>query len=111
MDGKCFRISYISQVTHQFKCVNKLAGIFFRTPNAEIEYSAKSRPQVFCGQCMIWVAFQSGVLYKFHSRMLFQSFRQRLCIFHMALYAETQGFQSLQQEEGVERTLGSTKIP
>lgn len=53
---------------------------------------------------------QTGVVYALDLGVLLEPLSHFECIVHRSLYAQREGFESLQQQEGVERTLAGTRV-
>ena len=56
------------------------------------------------------MALQSGMVHLSHFRMLIQEINHLQGILHMTFHTQTQGLYTLQQDEGIERRDGSTRI-
>lgn len=73
--------------------------------DAEGQYAAETVGQVLLGQIVERTALQTGIVYALDLGVLLEPLGHFERIVHRSLYAQREGFESLQQQEGVERTL------
>ena len=61
-------------------------------------------------QFVVWTAYQSGIVHILYFRKGFKPLCQFQCIGNMTLHSQRQRFQTLNKQEGVERTDGITPV-
>ena len=104
------RVSPTLAGADDLQVVEQRGGLFGRSFDAEGQYAAETVGQILLGQIVERATLQTGVVYALDLGVLLEPLSHFECIVHRSLYAQREGFESLQQQEGVERTPGSTRV-
>lgn len=103
-------VAHVGQVADDLQVVEQRGGLFGRSFDAEGQYAAETVGQILLGQIVERTALQTGVVYALDLGVLLEPLSHFECIVHRSLYAQREGFESLQQQEGVERTLAGARV-
>ena len=98
-----FRVADVSQMADQTEVVYDLRRLLRTAFHTERQHAAETVAEVFLRQRVVLAAFESRIADVFDLGMLFQPLRDRKCVVHAALYAQRERFESLRQQERVER--------
>ena len=103
MDGQALGIAHIGQVAEELEAVDEFLASRNPALNAETEDRPGAFGQVFLHGGMVRAAGQAGVADPCYFGMGVQELGRFLCVLHVAFHAQAERFQSLQEEERIER--------
>lgn len=110
VDYEGFYIGNVSQQGEQLEPVDEFLCFFCAAFDFKGEDGACAVGVVFLVEFVVESFRQGRMVYAFHLRMVLEVFYDFERVFHMAFYAQRERFQSLQQQESVERGDGSTEV-
>ena len=102
MNGEGFGIAHIGEVTEELQSFDELFAGFSPAMDAKSQDGPGAFGEVFLSNFVIRAAFQAGVGYPGDPGMFLQEFCHFLSIGHMPFHAQAEGFQPLEEEEGIE---------
>ncbi len=101
--GQGLGVADVDQAHHQLQRVDEARAGGAAALDAEGQARRRAAPQVAPGQGVLGVVGEAGVFHPGHLRMLLQVAGYGEGVVAVALHAQRQGLQALQDEEGVER--------
>ena len=112
MDDKGFHIRDIGQKGEKLQVINKLSGFLGAASDFKCENRAAAIGEIFFIQRLLdRVIADCRMVDGLHLRMGIQVVHDFQRIYHMALHAQGQRFQPLQEQEPVEGGQGGARIP
>ena len=110
MDDKAARVTDVGKVGKQLEVCDQFHAGIIPTLEADGEHSACTFGRVALGKRVIAIRLQTGVADPINVRARVQIFSHHQRVVRMALHAQGQGFDALQNHEGVERRQGWPKV-
>ena len=110
VDSQAFGIANVCQVAEQLQPVYKAGSSLAAVLDAKSQDRSRTLGQVFLRRQVIGMALQPGVGNTFDPGMLLQEFGDSLGVAHMALHAQAERLDALQEQPGVERRLAGADI-
>ena len=103
MDHQALNISNICQQGEEFQTFGELLCLFCIALNRKGENRTCTVREVLVIQFLFLASRQGRMVNLFYLRMILQEVDNLQCIFYVPFYPQRQGFQTLQQQEGIER--------
>ena len=101
VEDTCASVGNMGYDAYEVEIVHELDCIFARAFKAECDNSAASVWKVLLCKCVIFVVFQSTVVYPSNLFVLFEPFSHLLCVFAVARHTEMKGFKTEIEKETV----------
>ena len=103
MAGQRLGVADIDQAHHQLQRVDEARASLLPALDAEGEDRRRLAAEIALGQFVLGVIGQAGVFHPGHLRVALQVLRDFQRVLGVPFHAQGQGFQALQDEEGIER--------
>ena len=110
MDHQRFGIADIRQQAEELERVNKLLAGVVAATNAKGDDGTGTIREIFFCERVVLAAGQARIVDPFDAGMFFQHFGDGEGVFRMALHAQVEGFNPLQNEKRVERRKAGTGV-
>src|ERR1043166_7939193 len=111
VDHQTFCVAHVRPVRKQLESLDKAPARIEPSLDAEREDSAGAKRKVALRQAAIAAGCQTRIIDPRYPVMEFEKLCHGKSVFRMALHAELQRFQSLQEQERVERAERRAKVP
>ena len=111
MDDKALGIADIRQMGEKLYGLDKSLARLQAALDTEADQGAVMAIQVFPGRGMAGMPRQAGIVDPVRQGVVPEKFRHGEGVFRVPLLAQGQGFQSLEEEEGIEGTQAGPEIP
>jgi hypothetical protein len=108
--GQCLAIADIDQAGDQLQRILELAATDAAALDTEVKDAGCTATHVFLNQGVVLVLRQTSVIDPADLGMGFEEVGNLQCVFTDAVHAQGQGFDALQDEEGIERADRGTHV-
>ena len=109
VDNQGFGVSHVGQVAQELRVLDEFDPGFHTAFHPETQDRPRAFGQVLPGEFMVFIVFEAGVFHPGDRVMPGKILRHLQGIFAMAVHAHRQGFQPLQEQEGIERAQAGTQ--
>ena len=103
VDHEALHVGDVGKQAEDLQVVDELEGLFLAALDVEREDGTATIWEVLLVKLVVRMVFQARVAHVRDLRVLGEEFQDLLGVFHMAIQAERKRFDTLQQQEGVER--------
>jgi len=110
VDHEALHVGDVSKQAEDLQVVNELEGFFLAALDVERKDGTATVREVLLVKLVVRMVFEARVAHAGNLRVLGKEFQNLLGVFHMAIEAERKRFDTLQQQECVERGNGSTFV-
>ena len=99
-------VADVGEMAGEFQGIDEFGCKLFSASDAEVQDTAVAVVEISVSEGVIGIAFQAGVFDEVHVGVCREPFGQVQCVVDVPLYAQGQGLEALQEEEGIEGALG-----
>src|SRR5690349_9492289 len=108
MNGQRFYIAHVGYMAEKSQVIDELCARLGATVYTKAKYRARTLRQIFMGAFVARVAFQAGIGHPANLWVVVKEFRSRLRVLNLALHAQRQSLDPLDEQPGVEWRLART---
>ena len=110
VNHEALHIGNVCKQAEDPQAIDELEGLFLATLDVEGEDRAATIREVLLVKLVVRMVFEARVAHAGNLRVLGKEFQNLLGVFHMAIEAERKRFDTLQQQERIERGNSSTFV-
>src|SRR5512132_1607340 len=92
MNGETLCVAHVREMTEELQAFDEFLAGFHAAFNPKPKNGARSFRQILLCALVVGMALQTRIENPANLGMLFQAFRNRLCVLYMAIHAQAEGF-------------------